>query len=150
YYATPDIAPNGDLGMVFLQSSATEYMSMYITVQQAGAPAGTMETPILVAPGLASYRSGRNGDYLGIDVDPVNGTFWAAGEFASDVPPTPIRNNWSTWISNFSTTAATNLGVSTPDNTDTASPVSVTVTARDALNNVATGYTGTVQFTSSD
>jgi len=45
---------------------------------------------------------------------------------------------------------ATYLGVSAPSSTYAGSPISVTVTAYDLYGNVATGYTGTVAFTSSD
>jgi hypothetical protein len=46
--------------------------------------------------------------------------------------------------------AATHLGVSAPASAGTGTPVSVTVVALDANNNVATAYAGTVQITSSD
>jgi hypothetical protein len=45
---------------------------------------------------------------------------------------------------------ATHLGVSAPANATAGTPFSVTVTALDQFNNTATGYLGTVQFTSSD
>ncbi len=45
---------------------------------------------------------------------------------------------------------ATQFAVSAPANAVSGTPISVTVTALDALNNVATGYVGTVHFTSTD
>ena len=45
---------------------------------------------------------------------------------------------------------ATHFVLSAPSNTTTGLPFTVTVTARDALDQVATGYAGTVQFGSSD
>ncbi len=45
---------------------------------------------------------------------------------------------------------ATYLAVSAPANATAGSAVSVSVTARDASNNTVTGYSGTVQFTSTD
>ncbi len=45
---------------------------------------------------------------------------------------------------------ATHFTVSTPTNTTAGTPFNVTVTALDASNNTATGYTGTMHFTSSD
>src|SRR5207237_1047552 len=41
---------------------------------------------------------------------------------------------------------ATSLSVSAPASTTAGSPFSITVTAKDAYNNVATGYLGTVDF----
>jgi hypothetical protein len=46
--------------------------------------------------------------------------------------------------------AANRLQVVAPTSAGVGTPFSVTVTARDAFNNVATGYTGTIHFTSSD
>ena len=45
---------------------------------------------------------------------------------------------------------ATHYTLSAPANATVGTPFSVTVTARDAYNNVATGYIGTVHFTTSD
>lgn len=44
----------------------------------------------------------------------------------------------------------THFQVSAPGSATAGSPVSITITALDAGNNIATGYTGTVHFTSSD
>jgi hypothetical protein len=45
---------------------------------------------------------------------------------------------------------ATHLAVSAPASVTAGTPFSLTVTALDASNNQATGYTGTIQFTSTD
>src|SRR5205085_8727432 len=49
-----------------------------------------------------------------------------------------------------SAAAATHFAVGAPANATTGSSFSFTVTAQDQFNNTATGYTGTVHFTSSD
>src|SRR5262249_13668226 len=49
-----------------------------------------------------------------------------------------------------SAATATHFPVSAPSSATKGTPISFTVTARDAFNNTATGYTGTVHFTSSD
>lgn len=103
----PSIAINaaGDLGMSFMQSSATEYISMYVTGRSVGDPLGFMQTPVLVKAGEAVYNCTfdsvpfRAGDYSGITVDPSDGSFWAANEYAKT--PTDSRANWGTWIANF-------------------------------------------------
>src|SRR5205085_1896372 len=45
---------------------------------------------------------------------------------------------------------ATHFSLSTPSSTTAGNAFSITVTALDAYNNTATGYTGTVHFTKSD
>ena len=46
--------------------------------------------------------------------------------------------------------AATTLTISAPATASVGAPISITVTARDAYGNIATGYLGTIHFTSSD
>jgi hypothetical protein len=48
------------------------------------------------------------------------------------------------------THAATHLSVTAPTSATAGTPFSITVTALDGSNNTATGYTGTVQFSSTD
>ncbi len=108
YYPSIEIAANGDLGMTYLQSSSSEFLSMYVTGRTAADPLGTMETPVLVKGGESAYSDFtgsspyRAGFYSGISVDPTTGTtFWAAHEFATIA----VSNNWGTWIASFSLTA---------------------------------------------
>jgi len=131
-----DIAPNGDLGMSYVQSSshtndangdgfADGYLSMYITGRKVDDPIGTMQTPMLVKAGEAPYAFSafadpppyRVGDFSGTVVDPIDGTFWAANEYATDAVappgfPAPF-GNWGTWIANFSTGEAPSLDAAT-------------------------------------
>jgi hypothetical protein len=124
YLPSIDIAPNGDLGMTYVQSSAATadfnsdgfadgYLSMYVTGRKATDPLGTMQPPVLVKAGEATYTFSvadpppyRVGDYGGLVVDPVNGTFWAGNEYATHAVPPPNYSrpfgNWGTWIANFS------------------------------------------------
>jgi hypothetical protein len=109
-----NIAPNGDLGLTFLESSASQYLSMYITGQKAGAAAGTLQAPIVAKAGEAALRvfrapgelAGplRTGDYSGVAIDPADGSFWAANEYTTSTPPPPPGTrgaNWGTWVSQF-------------------------------------------------
>jgi hypothetical protein len=96
------IAPDGSLGMSFMQCSATQFISIYVTVQTPTTPPGTMETPLLAQAGQATYTDFtgspyRSGDYSGIGIDPVDGTFWGANEYATSA----ATNNWGTFIVNF-------------------------------------------------
>jgi hypothetical protein len=122
-----NIAPNGDLGMTFLESSASEYLSMDIAGQKGGAAAGTVQGPILAKAGEATLRifhAGgelgaplRTGDYSGVAIDPTDGSFWAANEYSTTAPPPPPGTrgaNWGTWIAQFtlSADAATTVAAS--------------------------------------
>src|SRR2546426_12269845 len=82
-----------------MQSSASEFVSMYVAGQKHGDAADTMRASRLVQAGAFTYGGNRGGDYSGIAVDPANDSFWAANEVV-------VRNdpgaNWSTWIANFS------------------------------------------------
>jgi hypothetical protein len=148
YDASANIAPNGDLGFVWMQSSATQYMSLWSTVQEAGSAPGVTDTPALISAGTVPYLSSRNGDNTQVSIDPVTGGFWGAGQYAFPGSPS-ITNNWATYIGNFATSSATHFAISAPTTT-TAGTTSVTVTALNGVNAVATGYTGTVHFSSTD
>lgn len=114
-----NIAPNGDLGLTFLESSASEFLSMYITGQKAGAAPGTLQAPVLGKAGesiLRSFRAGgevvgpRTGDYSGAAIDPSDGSFWAANEYATAAlpppPPGARQDNWGTWVTHFTLSTA--------------------------------------------
>ncbi len=105
-YPGIDINPSGSIGVSYMQSgtdTATDYLSTWVTARASGDAAGTMQTPVRSAAGtgLANYTdfaSGhRAGDLSGISIDPVNGSFWAANEYAN----TQATANWGTAIVNF-------------------------------------------------
>jgi hypothetical protein len=95
----PAIAINAanDLALSFMQTSATEFISMYVTGRNDGDPLGTMRPPVLVKAGEAGYTTVRTGDYSGISADPDGTNFWAANEYAI---PGGFKN-WGTWVGNF-------------------------------------------------
>ncbi len=101
FFPSIDITPNGSLGMTFSQTSGTApsgYMSMYVTGRTAADPPGAMETPILAEQGTAFLNAfDRAGDYSFTALDPVDGTFWSANEYASP----GSSPNWRTWIAHF-------------------------------------------------
>jgi uncharacterized repeat protein (TIGR01451 family) len=114
FFPSIDINPAGDLGLTFMESSSNEFMSMYVTGQLAGSPAGTMLTPVLAKAGEATYTGFgpptdpppyRGGDFSGTGVDPTDGTFWTANEYAN----TDSGANWGTWIQQFSLQPASGL-----------------------------------------
>lgn len=107
YFPSVDINPSGQIGMTYIKSgkdTTTDYMSMYVTGRNATDTPGTMQTPIVVpaGKGVANYKDftsgGRAGDLSGINVDPIDGSFWAVNEFATATGPSA---NWGTAIANF-------------------------------------------------
>jgi len=105
-YPGIDINFFGDIGMTYMLSGTntpTNFMSMWVTGRLNTDPAGTMQAPVLVpaGTGLANYNdfsaTGRAGDYSGINVDPIDNTFWATSEFANTLPTA----NWGTAVANF-------------------------------------------------
>jgi hypothetical protein len=101
YYPAVEIDANMDIGMVYMQSSASEYVSVYVTGRTPSDAAGTMQKPVEVAAGSDTYTANRAGDYSGISVDPSTGTsFWVASEY---VPDQRVAD-WGTEVANFAVT----------------------------------------------
>lgn len=161
FYPGIDINASGQIGMTYMKSgtdSATDFMSMYVTGRTPSDAPGTMETPVLVSAGagqknykdFTSFGSGggRAGDLSGINVDPIDGSFWAANEFANKESVA----NWGTAIANFSLGPPPDHFIVTPGVTTTIAGTAfdVTVTALNSDNTVDTSYTGTIHFSSSD
>ena len=57
YFPSIEIASNGDLGMTFMQSSAAEFASMYVTGKTSSDPAGAMRAATLAKAGAATYKA---------------------------------------------------------------------------------------------
>jgi hypothetical protein len=93
----------GDLGMTYMQSSAREYVSMYVATKLVGTPLGVMGNGVPAAPGLGLMPgSEREGDYSSVEVDPTDGTtFWAANEY---IGADGLTNLWRTHLASFQAT----------------------------------------------
>ncbi len=99
YFPSIAINNSGDIGMTYMQSSSSEFVSMYVTGQAFGSVPGSLAESVLVKAGNENYGGFRGGDYSGITVDPITDTFWAANEVSLNGPaPNPL---WSTWIGEF-------------------------------------------------
>ena len=105
-YPSIDVNSTGQFGMSYMKSgndTTSDFLSSFVTGRNPGDAAGTMQTPVVVpaGTGLANYKDftsgGRAGDLSGINVDPVDGSFWTANEFAN----TEATANWGTVIANF-------------------------------------------------
>ena len=105
-YPSIDVNSTSQFGLSYMKSgndTTSDFLSTYVTGRNSGDAAGTMQAPVLVpaGKGLANYKDfssgGRAGDLSGINVDPVDGSFWTANEFAN----TEATANWGTVIANF-------------------------------------------------
>ena len=143
YYPSIAIAANGDLGMTFMQSSSSEFMSMYVTGRKLADAPGTMQPAALAKAGEANYNAFdgspfRAGDYSGITVDPsFTDRFCAANEYATSA----VTNNWGTWIACFQVTA--DVGSTIDGNVFVGGVPQVGKTVK--LRNTATGATATTK-----
>jgi methionine-rich copper-binding protein CopC/protocatechuate 3,4-dioxygenase beta subunit len=90
----------GNIGINYIESSASEFLSMYVAGHAVGAPLGSAGTPVLAAPGLSTMAvSFRIGDYGSTVYDPSSGLFWAANEYMGANGSSDI---WYTKIASFS------------------------------------------------
>jgi len=98
----------GNLGLTWMESSSSEYLSMWIgTLDTAGNFAASV-----AAPGGGFFRvSDRIGDYSTTVLDPSDGrTFWSANEYIEDDGASDI---WRTHITSFTAPVPASLGPTT-------------------------------------
>jgi uncharacterized repeat protein (TIGR01451 family) len=148
-YPAIDINPAGAIGMTFMRSgtdTSTDYMSMWVTGRIPTDAAGTMEPAVKVPAGTGqtNYTDFANphraGDLSGINVDPVDGSFWAANEFAN----TQAFANWGTAVANFQMSAPANsadvaVTVTGPSSVTAGTNATYTVTVTNSGPNAASG-----------
>jgi hypothetical protein len=91
---------SGNLGLSWIESSPTEYMSDYVATHSAGSPPGSNSPAVLVQAGTDPLASpSRAGDYGSVVVDPDNTkVFWASNEYS---PPNSFSHLWATSIGSF-------------------------------------------------
>jgi hypothetical protein len=93
------IDANGDIGLTYIESSATEFMSMWVAVHVAGSASGSYGATLAQGGADTLAVSFRSGDYSTVTVDPNNpNTFWASSEYS---PPNSSSNIWATWTASF-------------------------------------------------
>ena len=88
---------NGSLGLTWMESSNSEYLSMWVgTVLE---PVGKLFTSVVAPGGGFFYVNFRIGDYSTTVLDPSDGrTFWSANEY---IGPDGDTNIWRTHIASF-------------------------------------------------
>ena len=106
FFPSATINPTtGDIGLTWMQSSSSEYVSMYVGTVSAAS--GVLKS-YAAAPGAAyEYYSARNGNYSTVVFDPTTNSFWAANEYAGADNREVV---WNTWIQKFSVPTTINRG----------------------------------------
>jgi uncharacterized repeat protein (TIGR01451 family) len=145
YFPSAAIDPAGDIGMTYLESSANEDLSMYVTGK--GLTASAMQPGVLVVGGNSADTSPdtsphRAGDYSGTVVDinsagAATNSFWSANEYANG-------GVWGTALDNFSIagpTASADMAVtaSGPSSVTAGTNVTYTITITNNGPNAAQG-----------
>jgi hypothetical protein len=94
---TVDMDSNGNLGLTWMESSTTEFLSMWVGSSVGGSQ---IDSSAVAAPGGGfSNYSFRIGDYSTTVVDPSDRvTFWSANEYIGSDGSTDI---WRTHITSF-------------------------------------------------
>jgi hypothetical protein len=105
YFPAVAVDAAGDLGLTYMESSGSEFVSVYVTGRLAADPAGTLEPAVLARAGAVTLSPNRAGDYGGIGLDPsAASTFWAGNEYA------PGGTAWGTWLAEFQVAAPSGGG----------------------------------------
>ena len=105
-YGSACSAPNGDIGMTFMQYSAnsTELpVSMWVTGRKASDPLGTVQTPVLAVSSIPLIQAnGRHGDFSSTvcDMDTNGNTlnsFWSCNGYISGAGEASwVQSFWGT------------------------------------------------------
>jgi hypothetical protein len=137
FFPAVGVDAGGDLGLTYMESSASEHVSMYVTGRLASDASGTLEPAALARAGAVTLSPHRAGDYGGIALDPsAANTFWAGNEYA------PSGTAWGTWLAQFQVTRPSGNEqpptVATPAGAS-PSPVSGTTTGLSVLGADDTG-----------
>jgi hypothetical protein len=104
----------GDVCLVFSQSSSSTFPTIMYTSRAAGA--ASFETPTVLKASTNFYNGSpsatncsvvqtRWGDYATVSADPLDGTFWVCHEWARNT----VLDNWSTWWGNISARTMDNV-----------------------------------------
>ena len=104
FFPAAAIDAAGNIGISYMESSSTEFVSAYVAGHIAGTPLGTTTAGTVFGPGGGSMpESFREGDYGSAVYDPGTGLFWGANEYIGSDGSTDI---WRTKITSFSLVSA--------------------------------------------
>jgi hypothetical protein len=80
FWGVPGIDRAGNVFVLMSQVSTTSFPGLAIGARLAS---GTVMQPKMAVAGVAAYPGSRFGDYYGMSQDPVDGTLWGIGEYAT-------------------------------------------------------------------
>lgn len=119
---------NDNFGVVYLQSSESEYPSLYVAHRLGRDPAGELREPVLLKQGNTVTTSNimhtpdgefiKFADYQGASLDPVDGSMWFIGQYADS----SVHRETATWAVNLSPggkSSSTDDGPSADEEQDT-------------------------------
>ncbi len=107
FYPALAIDGQGNIGIVFGFSSATDYPSLAVTRHSETDSPESWAPPQTIAVGSALVYNGHYGDYFGAATDPSDPTVaWTAGQYhnSSIGISCPLSSCWSTYIVKIRTT----------------------------------------------
>ncbi len=103
YFGSAAIDPVGNIGISYMQSSSTEYVSASVAGHIAGTPLGTTTAGTVIAPGGGLIPNSVGvGGYGSAVYDPGSGLFWGANEYNGSDGSTDI---WRTKVASFAVLA---------------------------------------------
>src|SRR5262249_10146935 len=84
YYSAAALDSAGHTGITYLESASPEFVSMYVAVHSASAPAGTWTSQLVRTDNAFMADSFRAGDYSTATTDPTTGgsEFWLSSEYS--------------------------------------------------------------------
>jgi hypothetical protein len=100
YYPAAALDGAGNIGITWMESSASEYISDYVAVHEVAAAPGSYSPPVDVFPGLSSNPYAfRAGDYSSLVIDPSSpAKFWGSSEYS---PLNSSSDLWATAVYEF-------------------------------------------------
>ena len=99
----------GTLGLTWMESSPTEYLSMWVATVDA---AGNVAAEVAAPGGGIFFANNRIGDYSTTVLDPDGRTFWSANEYIGN---DGFSNIWRTHITSFTTVGAIEVSIDLRD-----------------------------------
>jgi hypothetical protein len=96
YQVSIGASSNGNVGLVYCQSSSTTYPTIMYTARTPGAL--SFETPTVLKVSPTFSNSDRWGDYASVTGDPVDNSLWVTHEWSRS----SALHDWGTWWGNVS------------------------------------------------
>ena len=105
----------GTLGLTWMESSTTEYLSMWVATLDT---AGNFAAAVAAPGGGFLFANNRIGDYSTTVLDPDGRTFWSANEY---IGGDGSSNFWRTQITSFTTVGAIQVPIDVRDSINSRS-----------------------------